>query len=224
MQNLRPSNVKVIFQRPSCDYYYNGGYGFLAPVGQTQCVTSACRGRTPKPTIADIILINLLVQRHKVVTSEALGRSSVLMRKGKRESPGEEQSLQPRLKHSNSVTINNSFRYRSESRQPDCRSRASVSGNICPRLGCADIHVCSLEKCSPDICSQDLIFIIFIIYIHIYLYLKCNFTTLSCMSECQHYMLTRETRRMLLQFYPRRHASAVFATVQCLSLSQVGFL
>jgi len=34
----------------------------------------------------------------------------------------------------------------------------------------------------------------FIIYIHIYLYLKCNFTTLSCMSECQHYMLTGETR------------------------------
>jgi len=29
--------------------------------------------------------------------------------------------------------------------------------------------------------------IFFIIYIHIYLYLKCNFTTLSCMSECQHY-------------------------------------
>jgi len=32
---------------------------FLAPVGQTQCVTSACRGRTPKPTIADIIIINV---------------------------------------------------------------------------------------------------------------------------------------------------------------------
>ena len=28
MHNLRPSNVKVIFQRPSCDYPYSGGSGF----------------------------------------------------------------------------------------------------------------------------------------------------------------------------------------------------
>ena len=28
MQNLRPSNVKVIFQRPSCGYPYSGGFRF----------------------------------------------------------------------------------------------------------------------------------------------------------------------------------------------------
>jgi len=29
VQNLRPSNVKVIFQRPSCDYRHTGGFGFV---------------------------------------------------------------------------------------------------------------------------------------------------------------------------------------------------
>jgi len=28
MHNLRPSDVKVIFQRPSCDYPYSGGFKF----------------------------------------------------------------------------------------------------------------------------------------------------------------------------------------------------
>jgi len=28
MQNLRPSNVKAIFQQPSCDYYHTVGFGF----------------------------------------------------------------------------------------------------------------------------------------------------------------------------------------------------
>jgi len=57
-----------------------------------------------------IIIINAFVQCHKVVTSEALGPGSVLLRRGKRQSPGEEECLQSRLKHSNRVTINNSFR------------------------------------------------------------------------------------------------------------------
>jgi len=47
--------------------------------------------------------------RRKVVTSEALGPSSVLLKRGNRESP-EEECLQPRLKHSNRVTVNDSFR------------------------------------------------------------------------------------------------------------------
>jgi len=38
-----------------------------------------------------VIIINVFVQRHKVVTSEALGPGSVLLRKGKRESPREEE-------------------------------------------------------------------------------------------------------------------------------------
>jgi len=57
-----------------------------------------------------IIIINVFVKRHKVVTSEALGPGSVLLSRGKRESPGEEECLQPRLKHSNRVTINDSSR------------------------------------------------------------------------------------------------------------------
>jgi len=28
MQNMRPSNVKVLFQRPSCDDPYSGSFGF----------------------------------------------------------------------------------------------------------------------------------------------------------------------------------------------------
>ena len=39
------------------------------------------------------------------VTSEALGPGSVLLRRGKRESLGEEECLKPGLKHSNRVTI-----------------------------------------------------------------------------------------------------------------------
>ena len=34
------------------------------------------------------MIINIFVQRHKVVTSEALGPGSVLLRTWKRESPG----------------------------------------------------------------------------------------------------------------------------------------
>jgi len=41
-----------------------------------------------------IINVSLLVHRLKVVTSEALGPGSVLLIKGKRESPGEEECLQ----------------------------------------------------------------------------------------------------------------------------------
>jgi len=44
------------------------------------------------------IIINIFVERHKVVTSEALGPGSVLLNRRKRESPGEEECLQPRLK------------------------------------------------------------------------------------------------------------------------------
>jgi len=40
-----------------------------------------------------IIIINIFVWRHKVVTSEALGPGSVLLRSGKRESSGEEECL-----------------------------------------------------------------------------------------------------------------------------------
>jgi len=40
-----------------------------------------------------IIIINAFVQRHKVVTSEALGLGGVLLRRGKRESPGKEEFL-----------------------------------------------------------------------------------------------------------------------------------
>jgi len=40
-----------------------------------------------------VITINIFVQSHKVVTSEALGLGSVLLRRGKRESPGEEECL-----------------------------------------------------------------------------------------------------------------------------------
>ena len=53
-------------------------------------------------------------------------------------------------------------------------------------------HMLTGEMLTPlsknaDICSQDLIFFnhFLFIYIHMYLYLKCNFTTSSCMSECQ---------------------------------------
>jgi len=47
----------------------------------------------------------------------------------------------------------------------------------------SDIWMEASERCA-DICSLDCL----IIYIHIYLYLKYNFTTLSCigLSECQH--------------------------------------
>jgi len=51
-----------------------------------------------------------LYRHHKVGTSEALGPGSVLLRSGKRESPGEEEYLQPRLEHSNRVTVNDSVR------------------------------------------------------------------------------------------------------------------
>jgi len=40
-----------------------------------------------------IIIINIFLHSHKVITSEALGPGSVLLRKGKRESPGEEECL-----------------------------------------------------------------------------------------------------------------------------------
>ena len=50
-------------------------------------------------------MILLFVQGHNVVTLEALGPGSVLQRKGKRESPGKEECLQPRLEHSNRVTV-----------------------------------------------------------------------------------------------------------------------
>ena len=39
------------------------------------------------------IIINIFVERHKVVTSEALGPGSVLLNRGKRDSPGEEECL-----------------------------------------------------------------------------------------------------------------------------------
>jgi len=39
------------------------------------------------------IIINVFVQRNKIVTSEALGPGGVLLRSGKRESPGEEERL-----------------------------------------------------------------------------------------------------------------------------------
>jgi len=54
--------------------------------------------------------MNVFVQRRKVVTLEALGPGGVLLRRGKRESPGEEECFEPRLKHSNRVAINDSFR------------------------------------------------------------------------------------------------------------------
>jgi len=44
-----------------------------------------------------IIIINTFVQRHDVVTPGALGPGSVPLRRGKRESPGEEERLQPRV-------------------------------------------------------------------------------------------------------------------------------
>jgi len=40
-----------------------------------------------------IIIINAFVQCHKVIPSEALGPGSVLLRRGKRESPKEEECL-----------------------------------------------------------------------------------------------------------------------------------
>jgi len=55
---------------------------------QAGCPT--CR---PTNSVKALIIINIFVWRHKVVTSEALGPGSVLLRKGKRESPGEEESL-----------------------------------------------------------------------------------------------------------------------------------
>ena len=47
---------------------------------------------------------------YKVVTLEALGLGSMLLRRGKRESLGEEECLQPRLKHTNRDIINGSLR------------------------------------------------------------------------------------------------------------------
>jgi len=49
------------------------------------------RGQKIDLIIIIIIIINVFVKRHKVVTSEALGPGSVLLRSGKRESPGEEK-------------------------------------------------------------------------------------------------------------------------------------
>jgi len=48
-----------------------------------------------KVIIIIIIIINIFLYRHEVVTSEALGSGSelVLLRKSKRESPGEEECL-----------------------------------------------------------------------------------------------------------------------------------
>jgi len=43
--------------------------------------------------IVIILVINVLVWRHEVVASEALGPGSVLLRRWKRESPGEEEFL-----------------------------------------------------------------------------------------------------------------------------------
>jgi len=40
-----------------------------------------------------VIVINVSVLPHKVITSEALGPGSVLLRKGKPESPGENECL-----------------------------------------------------------------------------------------------------------------------------------
>jgi len=45
------------------------------------------------PTLNNNIIINRFVQRHKVVTSEALGAGSVLVSGERRESLGEEESL-----------------------------------------------------------------------------------------------------------------------------------
>jgi len=42
--------------------------------------------------------------------SEALRPGSVLRRKGKSESPGEEECLQSKLRHSDRVAVNDSFR------------------------------------------------------------------------------------------------------------------
>ena len=49
--------------------------------------------RTDQPEMIIVITINIFVQSHKVVTSEVLGLGSVLLRRGKRESPGEEECL-----------------------------------------------------------------------------------------------------------------------------------
>ena len=46
---------------------------------------------------------------HEVVISEALGPGSVMVSRGRRESRGIEESLQPRLKNCNRVTIDNGF-------------------------------------------------------------------------------------------------------------------
>jgi len=48
--------------------------------------------------------------RRKVVTPEALGPGSVLVSRERRESLGEEECLQPKLKNCNRVTTENSLR------------------------------------------------------------------------------------------------------------------
>jgi len=48
---------------------------------------------TLTPLLLIVIIIKAFIWRHKVVTSEALGPGSVLLRSGKRESPGEEECL-----------------------------------------------------------------------------------------------------------------------------------
>jgi len=55
-----------------------------------------------------IIIINRFVYRREVVTSEALGPSSVLVSRETRESQREEECLKPKLKNCNRVTIENS--------------------------------------------------------------------------------------------------------------------
>jgi len=56
-----------------------------------------------------LVIITIFVWSHKVVISEVLGSGTVLLRRGKKESRGEEEFRKPRLKHSNRVTFENSF-------------------------------------------------------------------------------------------------------------------
>ena len=60
-----------------------------------------------------IIIINVCIAPQGCNSRGAEARQW-LLRRGKRESPGGEECLQPRLKHSNRVNIDDSFRYGSE--------------------------------------------------------------------------------------------------------------
>jgi len=70
-------------------HFFTGRMPFLPPNQQRQ----STEGNVSLLTYLKIIIINRFIQRHKFVTSEALGPGSVLVSRERRESLREEECL-----------------------------------------------------------------------------------------------------------------------------------